>query len=280
VRREQSGPEPLPHDSWDDTLALMRRLLPGPVRTNRYRWVLAVAGLVVTVTLVVLAIGPTSRFVSSGSSPSKESTVDGDWPGGPGIAATHSDPVTSSSSSSSDPVSSGSGLSSSATDSSSSSGFSGSSGSNQNQDGSGPVGTPSLPPPAVVLEAEGAGVVRTGSAAVTADPAASGGAYVDGVGYWSDAAPAGSLVFTADLPSGGDWRLTIYFLDPGPKGPRHATIDVSGADAVTLQFAGWPGCCGTRTLDLSLAAGTHTVAIGDPTATAPSIDRITFTLLP
>ena len=259
------------HDSWDDTLALVRRLVPARMRTSRYRRIGAVAGLFVTVALVVLAVGPMPRFISSGAARAGGSTVDGGGPEGPALAATHSDPVPATPS-----TSSGARPTRSHSSGGSRSGSAGGwpSRSDQDQDG-----TPTLAP-AVVIEAEGTGVVRTGSAAVTAEPAASGGAYVAGVGYWDDSAPAGSLVFSADLPSAGDWRLTIYYLDPGPKGPRHATVAVSGSDPVNVQFAGWPTCCGTRTLDLSLSAGPHTITIGNPDDVGPSIDRITLTALP
>jgi hypothetical protein len=118
---------------------------------------------------------------------------------------------------------------------------------------------------------------------VTTDPSASAGAYVTGIGSWGEdgEGPAGTLTLTGVvLPSAGLWRLTIYFLDPGPKGPRRATVAVSGADPSTLQFAGSPTCCGTRTLDLNLAAGAHTIEISNPTDVAPAIDRLTFTVVP
>jgi hypothetical protein len=88
-------------------------------------------------------------------------------------------------------------------------------------------------------------------------------------------------VFTdVSLPSTGNWRLTITFLEPGPKGPRHATVVVSGATPADLQFAGWPTCCGTRTVDMNLAAEAHTIVISNSADIAPCIDRISFTLLP
>lgn len=123
--------------------------------------------------------------------------------------------------------------------------------------------------------------VRGGSAVVTTDPSASGGAYVGGIGDWGEGGGPGSLTLTSvDLPSAGTWRLTIYFLDTGPKGPRHATVSVSGASPQTVQFAGSPTCCGYRTLDLALSGGSHTITISNPSDVGPSVDRITFTLLP
>jgi hypothetical protein len=131
----------------------------------------------------------------------------------------------------------------------------------------------------VVVEAESG--IRSGSAVVTSDPAASGGAYVGGIGDWGGSSGTGTLVLpSVNLPTSGTWRLTIYFLDTGPKGPRHTTVTVSGASPQDLQFSGNPICCGTRTLDFSLSAGSHSITITAPGNMGPSIDRFTFTLLP
>jgi hypothetical protein len=227
---------------------------------------IAVAGGVSTiVVLVMLTVGPLPGFVRPWSTSPDPASADGVGTDGPGLAATHSDPTRASpaggqtaGSSTSDSDGSTSSWSASSDDSAS--------------------GVP-LPPPAVVVEAESASVVRTGSAVVTADPSASGGAYVSGVGNWSDV--PGVLVFTGvNLPSTGNWRLTITFLDPGPKGQRHASVVVSGAAPVDVRFAGSPVCCGTRTVDANLTAGTHTVQISNPDDIGPCIDRISFTLLP
>jgi carbohydrate binding protein with CBM35 domain len=232
-----------------------------------------VAGGVGTIMiLAALTIGPLSGFAPPWSGSTDASTVDGVGVEGPGLAATHSDPASAPTDSQAPGSSIGGSTDSSSGHSSSASSSSG------NADSGGIPAPP--PPPAVTVEAEAASVVRGGSATVSADPTASGGAYVSGVGNWGGGS-TGSLVFTdVNLPSSGNWQLTIWFLDPGAKGPRHATVVVSGAAPADLLFAGWPTCCGTRTVEANLTAGTHTVVISNPDDVAPCIDRISFTLLP
>jgi hypothetical protein len=224
-----------------------------------------VAGLGTIAVLVTLAVtspaGRVGPLGGTGSGPGS-STQDDAGPDGPGMAAVHSMPADPTTTSADGSTSSSSSTGSRSGSSSSSS-------------------TATVPSPAVVVEAETG--TRTGSAQVTADPSASGGAYVTGVGYGGESQPdpPGTLTITGvNLPSTGLWRLTIYFLLPGTKGPRHATVAVSGADPSSLLFAGSPACCGTRTLDLTLAAGPHTVEISNPTDLAPAIDRLTFTAVP
>jgi hypothetical protein len=268
----------------------MHRSLPAPRRRRVwYRWVAVAAGLGGIVTLVLLAIAPSPGFVSSGSPGSPDSsTVDDSGTKGPGLTAVHSMPPPTADPSTG-PAGRGSGgrpsgsapddaaLSAGRSGSSGAGGSSGSGGSTGSTGGT-DAGQPTAPAgPSLTVEAEASTVLRSGSAAVTADPTTSGGAYVSGIGYWEDGV-AGALVFTGvDLPIAGTWQLTIYFLDPGPKGPRHATVAVSGTDPHTLQFSGPPTCCATRILDLSLDAGTHTITISNPTDVGPSIDRVVLT---
>ena len=272
--RRRRGPVPLPHDSWDDTLALPRPPVESR-RPGRHTWAVVSVGVASIVALVTLAIAQPG-FVGPGTDPTPGlSTQDGAQPAGPGMAAMHSMPAQP--------------------DPSTSPAQGGADGTRPN--GSAPPIDPSDPsdpssaadgdsasagttsgPPAVVVEAEAA--VRTGSAAVSADPSTSGGAFVGGVGDWGDPAGPGMLLYpSVNLPTAGRWRLTIYFLDPGPTGQRKATVVVSGADPYDIRFAGWPTCCGTRTVTMTLAAGPHTIVISNPTGTAPAIDYLTFTLL-
>jgi hypothetical protein len=271
------GPVPLADDSWDDTLAIRRpQLEPPRRRTGRYRWAIVAVGLASIVVLVGLIVGATPGLVGSGpDSPRDSSTEDGVQPDGPGMAALHSMPASPSLSPS---------LSPSPSDTPSGRGGDRPTGaappfSADSSSGSSVSSTIPPPPPTVAVEAETG--VRGGSASLTTDGSASGGAYVGGIGNWGEADGPGTLTLTSvKLPSTGTWRLTIYFLDDGPKGPRHATVIVSGADPHDLLFAGPPTCCGTRTLDLSLSAGSHTVTFSSPDDAGPSLDLITFTLLP
>ena len=266
------GPVPLADDSWDDTLAIPRPQIEAPRgRTGRYRWVIAAGGIGSIVVLATLAVAPTPGFVAP-DTPSHGSTEDGAVQAGPGMAALHSMPASPSDTPSDGSTGAAPPFSADAGDSSGpGTGPGGSSGPPP------PTGT-TLPPPALVVEAESG--ILAGSAVVTADASASGGAYVGGIGDWGEGGP-GSLVFASvNLPSTGTWRLTIYFLNAGPKGPRHGTVAVSGASPSGLLFAGSSGCCSTRTLDLSVSAGAHSVTITNPDDMGPSIDRLTFTLLP
>jgi len=271
------GPVPIEDDSWDNTLAIPRAQIEAPHRrTGRYRWIIAAAGLGGIAILVTLTVAPTPGFVSSGpDSPANSSTEDGAQPAGPGMAALHSMPPSPS-----DTPSDGERPTGAAPPFSADSGSSGSGAGSGGSSGPPPTTAgATLPPPAVVVEAE-TGVLG-GSASLISDGSASGGAYVGGIGDWGDGNGPGSLVLTSvNLPSTGTWRVTIYFIDTGPKGPRHATVIVSGASPQTVQFAGSPTCCGYRTLDLALSGGSHTITISNPDDVGPSVDRITFTLLP
>lgn len=232
-------------------------------------------GVGAVVVLVMLAVGPLPGFVRPWSSAPDASAVDGVGPEGPGLAATHADPAPTTSPTDGRALEAAGGASAGSSSGSSSGDAAASSSSSGQASGGVPV-----PPPVVIVEAEAASVVRSGTATVTTDPAASGGAYVSGLGYWNGD-PAGTLEFTGvDLPSAGHWQLNIWFLDPGPNGPRHATVAVSGASPMDVMFAGWPTCCGSRTVDLNLTAGTHSILISNSDNVAPSIDRISFALVP
>jgi hypothetical protein len=268
---------PIADDSWDNTLAIPRPQLEAPPRrTGRYRWVIAAAGLGAIGILVALTVAPTPGFVSAGpDSPSNSSTEDGVQPAGPGMAAMNSMPASPSDTPSDEPgVDRPTGAAPPFPAEGIDSPGSGT--------GSGPPPTtapPPPPPPTVVVEAESG--IRSGSAWLVTDASASGGAYVGGIGDWGGSSGTGTLVLpSVNLPTSGTWHLTIYFLDDGPKGPRHATVLVSGASPTDLLFAGSPACCGTRTLDLSLSAGSHSITITAPGDMGPSIDRFTLTLLP
>ena len=267
--RRRRGPAPLPDDSWDDTLALPRPPVESR-RPGRHTWAVVSVGVASIVALVTLAIA-LPGFVGPGTGPTPGlSTQDGAQPAGPGMAAMHSMPVVSTSPPAT--VTGGPGGtrangSGPPTDQSGSDSESGS-----------PLAGSTSAPPAVVVEAETG--IRAGSAAVTADASASGGAYVDRLGDWGDAAGPGMLVFTSvNLPSTGTWRLTIYFLDPGPTGQRKATVVVSGADPCDIRFAGSADVLWHPDRHHDPRRRTAHDLITNPAGTAPAIDYFTFTLL-
>ena len=130
---------------------------------------------------------------------------------------------------------------------------------------------PPAPAFAVTLEAEGA--VLAGSARVTTYDNASGGRIVRNVGLW-DGRP-GTVKFSVTLPSAGSYVITMWYVHLDGEQTRTAQISVSGADTVTRAFTGSATCCESASLaPMSLAAGSHTVTIGNPTGHAPSIDKI------
>jgi hypothetical protein len=124
----------------------------------------------------------------------------------------------------------------------------------------------------ITLEAEGPGSVLSGSAKADDYPGASGGRIVRDVGKWTGS--AGSVRWTVTLPSTGPYVLTIWYVLDGDR-TRSAQITVSGAETVTRSFPGDSRCCSNLSLSpMNLAAGSHTVTIGNPSSRAPSIDKI------
>ena len=125
----------------------------------------------------------------------------------------------------------------------------------------------------VTLEAEGPGTVLSGSAWVDTYAGASGGRIVRNLGKW-DSNP-GTVAFSVTLPAAGSYVITMWYVHLDGEQTRSAQISVSGADPVTRAFTGSATCCESQSLPaMSLAAGLHTVTIGNPTGHAPSIDKI------
>jgi hypothetical protein len=123
----------------------------------------------------------------------------------------------------------------------------------------------------VTLEAEGAAL--SGSAWATNYDGASGGRIVRNVGNW-DGNP-GTVKFSVTLPAAGSYVITMWYVHLDGEQTRSAQISVSGADPVTRAFTGSATCCQSGSLPpISLAAGVHTVTIGNPTGHSPSIDKI------
>ena len=143
----------------------------------------------------------------------------------------------------------------------------------------GAAGAPTTPPPttrstfSVTLEAEGPGTVLSGSARVDEYPGASGGEIVRNVGRWNG--NPGSIRWSVTLPAAGPYVITIWYVLSDSEHTRSAQISVSGVDTVTRSFSGNSDCCSSLSLSpMNLAAGSHTVTIGNPSGHAPSIDKI------
>ena len=90
-----------------------------------------------------------------------------------------------------------------------------------------------------------------------------------------EGADAGTLVLHGlEAPAAGTYRITIYFTHPGRAGNRTALVTVDAVPPVTVSFSGGPNCCSSRSIDVSLAAGPHTISLANSTGEAPAIDRV------
>ena len=115
--------------------------------------------------------------------------------------------------------------------------------------------------------------IEHGSARVDDYPRASGGEIVRNVGRWNG--NPGSIRWSVTLPSAGSYVITVWVVNVDGEHTRSAQISVSGADTVTQSFTATSDCCSSLSLSpMNLAAGLHTVTIGNPTGRAPSIDKI------
>jgi hypothetical protein len=245
------GPVPLDDDSWDagsdwlnsDVTRHESARYHGRRRTKKtgsdYRWWIGgAAGLIASVATVALIMTPSSGAggQASNASPGRES-----------------DAAAEASSTSEVPVGAGSATVGQPT---------------------GQAGT-ILPPFAVTIEAESGSptVTLTGSAVVTADQKASGGQLVTGLGTRDAGVASGTLQISGiSLPSAGKYRVAIYFANLD--GNSSAVVSVTGAEPVTVHFVGTRKCCGERTIEVTLAGGTHALTITNATGLAPAIDKI------
>jgi hypothetical protein len=142
-------------------------------------------------------------------------------------------------------------------------------------DGRSGGGTPSALATALEAEAESTAAVLTGSAVVTADPDASGGFLVTGLGAQGGGQPPGTVQFTdVAVPADGTYRIRIYFTNAQPGAQEAAEVSVAGSDPVTVTFSGPNRCCGVRTVQVGLTAGSITIGIANPSGPAPAIDKI------
>jgi hypothetical protein len=135
--------------------------------------------------------------------------------------------------------------------------------------GAGPTASSAPPAPVVAdIAAEAETGVLSGQAAVVADPQASGGFLVGGLGN------GGGLEITGlRITTGGTYRLTLYLTNGASGQPRRAVVTVAGT-AHTINYSGSASCCGTRSVTVDLAPGPLVVSIANPDGVAPMVDRI------
>ncbi len=136
-------------------------------------------------------------------------------------------------------------------------------------DGLTAAGGATVPPPATSYEAEAATNTIAGQARVSSCTACSGGKKIGFIGK------SGTLTFNGiNAPADGDYALTIAYLNGPPS--RQAMVSVDGGAPQTLTFAVTTdfNTLGVMNLSLHLTAGANTIALANPAANAPDIDRI------
>jgi chitinase len=126
------------------------------------------------------------------------------------------------------------------------------------------------------FEAESASNTLAGGARVAACTACSGGSKVGYVGS------GGTLTFNGiSVSTAGTYAVTIAYCDGSTTG-RQATVSVNGGTAQTLSFSPTGGFStpGTKTVNLTLPAGTNTIQFANPSAYAPDFDKLTVPATP
>jgi hypothetical protein len=138
------------------------------------------------------------------------------------------------------------------------------------------------PDNAIVLasyEAEGRppDVKLRGSARVVAVAGASDGEVVTGVGNWGGQDP-GSIQFRGvTVPAGGTYKITLAYVPDAATAGHTALVEVAGAAPLTVTFSGGSGCCAVASVDVVLAAGTHSITVSNVDSAVPPLDTFTVT---
>ncbi|HEX7734012.1 MAG TPA: protein kinase [Ktedonobacteraceae bacterium] len=135
-----------------------------------------------------------------------------------------------------------------------------------------PTATPTPRPiPPTSYEAESTANTLGGSAVIFSCPPCSGGKKVGRLGQ------GGTLLFNG-IRAGktAAYKITFYFVDG--RGDRSASISINGGPALAYTFHGandnnWNEVQ-TLTITVQLTAGTNTLFISNPSASAPDIDRV------
>ncbi|MFI5914512.1 hypothetical protein [Dactylosporangium sp. NPDC051541] len=141
---------------------------------------------------------------------------------------------------------------------------------------SGPTGAPKpvrFGP--VTIEAEAAGNAIGGSAWVDRYPGASGGRIVRNLGDWDDRRGPGILRFEdVSVPATGTYTVTVFHVNIDNEPRRTLVVAVNDEQARSFALRGGSTCCTASTLRLDLRKGRNTIAFGNPSGHAPSLDRI------
>ncbi|HUN38248.1 MAG TPA: NEW3 domain-containing protein [Trebonia sp.] len=131
-------------------------------------------------------------------------------------------------------------------------------------------GSDTPPPAGTVYQADSASSTLAGGAVAQACTTCYGGEKVGFVGE------GGTLTFNdVTVPTAGTYGVTIIYCDGSATG-RQATVSVNGGPAQTISFTptGSFTTVGAMTVPLSLAAGTNTIELANPTAYAPDFNEI------
>jgi hypothetical protein len=135
--------------------------------------------------------------------------------------------------------------------------------------------TPTVPPfEPLSLEAEASGNTLSGSADAENFANTSGGRLVRYLGKAFSNQAAGSVRFNnVTVPTAGTYSLTFFYVSPGN---WTAHISVNGNPVTTVNTSNRSNCCGSATVEITLAAGTNTITFGNPNSgqRCPAIDRI------
>ncbi|MBO0869949.1 MAG: hypothetical protein J2P15_15420 [Micromonosporaceae bacterium] len=134
------------------------------------------------------------------------------------------------------------------------------------------------PPPAfqtIQVEAESRSNSLGGSAQIGSFQGASGGSLVLGLGNFNRGTP-GTLTVPVNVPTTGGYNLSFTYVHPDGEQTRTVVIAVSGATPIALQVSAGSTCCATRTVRITLQAGSNRITFGNPNGHAPAIDRITI----
>jgi alpha-galactosidase len=139
--------------------------------------------------------------------------------------------------------------------------------------GAGPNATYRL----VTYEAEAPGNTLVGSATVGAYQGASGGRLVRAIGNWGSPRGTGALRFTnVDVPRGGPYVLTFYFVNIGANATRTAVVTASGSQSNPVTVVSDSLCCTAQPMVVFLSKGRNTITFSNSAGEAPAIDRITL----
>jgi hypothetical protein len=114
-------------------------------------------------------------------------------------------------------------------------------------------------------------------ARVISYPGSSTGSIVTGIGtaVGTTNDDNGTIKFTnVAIPATGTYVITIFYVNlNGPT--TSADISISAVGTISQTFIGTSVCCARVSIaPVTIAAGNHTITIGNPNGAGPSIDKI------